>query len=105
MVACLAEVAQDMGAPIAAYVDVTSCDLIACTYHVAIFSGMSVISIYICGIASIVFQGVMPLVLKELSSSSSTNRRNAAFCAGELCKNGGISSLKYSSTFVYFGIH
>ncbi|XP_071729841.1 probable importin subunit beta-4 [Rutidosis leptorrhynchoides] len=60
VVACLAEVAQDMGAPISAYVDV-----------------------------------VMPLVLKELSSSSSTNRRNAAFSAGEFCKNGGISSLKY----------
>nr|GEX14599.1 importin-4 [Tanacetum cinerariifolium] len=38
---------------------------------------------------------VMPLVLKELGSSSETNRRNAAFCAGELCKNGGVSSLKY----------
>ncbi|KAL8264840.1 hypothetical protein R6Q59_022970 [Mikania micrantha] len=60
VVACLAEVAQDMGAPIAAYVD-----------------------------------AVMPLVLKELASSSETNRRNAAFCAGELCKNGGASSLKY----------
>ncbi|KAI3707851.1 hypothetical protein L2E82_36724 [Cichorium intybus] len=60
VVACLAEVAQDMGAPIAAYVDT-----------------------------------VMPLVLKELGSSSATNRRNAAFCVGELCKNGGVSSLKY----------
>ncbi|KAI3702096.1 hypothetical protein L6452_27769 [Arctium lappa] len=60
VVACLAEVAQDMGAPIAVYVD-----------------------------------GVMPLVLKELASSSATNRRNAAFCVGELCKNGGVSSLKY----------
>lgn len=60
VVACLAEVAQDMGAPIATYVD-----------------------------------AVMPLVLKELGSSSETNRRNAAFCAGELCKNGGVSSLKY----------
>lgn len=44
------------------------------------------------------FQAVMPLVLKELGSSSETNRRNAAFCAGELCKNGGVSSLKYFST-------
>ncbi|KAF5813829.1 putative importin-beta domain, importin beta family [Helianthus annuus] len=60
VVACLAEVAQDMGAPIAAYVD-----------------------------------AIMPLVLKELASSSETNRRNAAFCVGELCKNGGTSSLKY----------
>ncbi|CAK8541760.1 unnamed protein product [Lathyrus sativus] len=38
---------------------------------------------------------VMPLVLKELSSSDATNRRNAAFCVGELCKNGGNSALKY----------
>ncbi|XP_019169356.1 PREDICTED: importin-4 [Ipomoea nil] len=39
--------------------------------------------------------GVMPLVLKELASPEPTNRRNAAFCAGELCKNGGESVLKY----------
>lgn len=37
----------------------------------------------------------MPMVLKELSSSDATNRRNAAFCVGELCKNGGVSTLKY----------
>ncbi|CAN1151071.1 Probable importin subunit beta-4 [Linum perenne] len=37
---------------------------------------------------------LMPVVLKELASSDSTNRRNAAFCAGELCKNGGESVLK-----------
>lgn len=60
VVACLAEVAQDMGAPIAAYVD-----------------------------------RVMPLVLKELASSDPTNRRNAAFCVGELCRNGGDGTLKY----------
>ncbi|KAJ4710372.1 ARM repeat superfamily protein [Melia azedarach] len=60
VVACLAEVAQDMGAPIAGYVD-----------------------------------RVMPLVLKELASSEATNRRNAAFCVGELCKNGAESALKY----------
>ncbi|KAJ9687439.1 hypothetical protein PVL29_016073 [Vitis rotundifolia] len=60
VVACLAEVAQDMGAPIAGYVD-----------------------------------ALMPLVLKELASSEATNRRNAAFCVGELCKNGGESTLKY----------
>ncbi|KAK6252202.1 hypothetical protein QUC31_013922 [Theobroma cacao] len=60
VVACLAEVAQDMGAPIASYID-----------------------------------RLMPLVLKELASSSATNRRNAAFCAGELAKNGGESTLKY----------
>lgn len=40
-------------------------------------------------------QVVMPLVLKELASPEPTNRRNAAFCAGELCKNGGESVLKY----------
>ncbi|PON33679.1 Coatomer beta subunit [Trema orientale] len=60
VVACLAEVAQDMGAPIAGYVD-----------------------------------RVMPLVLKELASSDATNRRNAAFCVGELCRNGGDGTLKY----------
>jgi importin-4 len=37
----------------------------------------------------------MPLVLKELASSDATNRRNAAFCAGEICKNGGAAALKY----------
>lgn len=37
----------------------------------------------------------MPLVLKELASSDATNRRNAAFCVGELCKNGGAITLKY----------
>ncbi|KAK9167552.1 hypothetical protein Scep_002743 [Stephania cephalantha] len=60
VVACLAEVAQEMGAPIATYVD-----------------------------------AVMPLVLKELASPEATNRRNAAFCVGELCKNGGEPTLKY----------
>ncbi|KAJ8461045.1 hypothetical protein OPV22_033971 [Ensete ventricosum] len=59
-VACLAEVAQEMGAPISAYVD-----------------------------------RVMPLILKELGSSEATNRRNAAFCVGEFCKNGGAATLKY----------
>jgi len=37
----------------------------------------------------------MPLVLKELASPEATNRRNAAFCVGEFCKNGGDSALKY----------
>ncbi|XP_010916537.1 probable importin subunit beta-4 [Elaeis guineensis] len=60
VVACLAEVAQEMGAPISAYVD-----------------------------------RIMPLVLKELASSEATNRRNAAFCVGEICKNGGAPTLKY----------
>ncbi|KAI4367435.1 hypothetical protein MLD38_023173 [Melastoma candidum] len=59
-VACLAEVAQNMGAPISSYVD-----------------------------------RIMPLVLKELLSSDATNRRNAAFCVGELCKNGGEPTLKF----------
>ncbi|XAR49390.1 hypothetical protein NMG60_11032575 [Bertholletia excelsa] len=62
VVACLAEVAQHMGAPIAGYIDV-----------------------------------IMPLVLKELVSSEATNRRNAAFCVGELCKNGGDSALRFYS--------
>lgn len=42
----------------------------------------------------------MQLVLKELGSSDATNRRNAAFCVGELCKNGGSSVLKYSSNYL-----
>jgi len=60
VVATLAEVAQEMGSPISAYVD-----------------------------------KIMPLVLKELASSDATNRRNAAFCVGEICKNGGAATLKY----------
>ncbi|KAG8368788.1 hypothetical protein BUALT_Bualt15G0083200 [Buddleja alternifolia] len=40
---------------------------------------------------------VLPLVLKELGSPEATNRRNAAFCVGEMCKNGGSSILKYYS--------
>ncbi|CAO2829167.1 unnamed protein product [Amaranthus hypochondriacus] len=60
VVATLAEVAQNMGSPIAGYVD-----------------------------------AVMPLVLKELVSSDATNRRNAAFCVGEFCRNGGEVALKY----------
>ncbi|KAL6494510.1 hypothetical protein OROGR_031310 [Orobanche gracilis] len=38
---------------------------------------------------------MMHLVLKELGSPEATSRRNAAFCVGELCKNGGNSVLKY----------
>ncbi|KAI3770353.1 hypothetical protein L6452_01481 [Arctium lappa] len=41
------------------------------------------------------FVKLMPLVLEELASLSATNRRNAAFCVGELCKNGGEFGLKY----------
>jgi hypothetical protein len=59
VVACIAEVAMDMGAPIATYID-----------------------------------RLMPFVLKELASPVANNRRNAAFCAGELCKNGGSSALR-----------
>lgn len=69
VVACLAEVAQDMGPPIAGYVD-----------------------------------RVMPTILKELASSEATNRRNAAFCVGEMCKNGGESTLKYYSDILR-GLH
>ena len=48
------------------------------------------------------FQTVTPLVLKELASPVATNRRNAAFCVGELCKNGGDSALKYPSKCISF---
>lgn len=37
----------------------------------------------------------MPLTLKDLASYEATNRRNVAFCVGELCKNGGAAALKY----------
>lgn len=37
----------------------------------------------------------MPLALKELVSSDATNWRNAAFCVGEFCRNGGEVALKY----------
>lgn len=47
------------------------------------------------------FQSLMPLVLKELASSEATNRRNAAFCVGELCKNGGESSLRYPLGYIF----
>ena len=46
------------------------------------------------------FQRVMPTILKELASAEATNRRNAAFCVGEMCKNGGESTLKYPSSHV-----
>ncbi|KAL5219275.1 hypothetical protein ABZP36_019959 [Zizania latifolia] len=69
VVATLAEVAQEMGAPISAYVD-----------------------------------KIMPLVLKELASSEATNRRNAAFCVGEICKNGGAAALKYYGDILH-GLH
>lgn len=49
----------------------------------------------------LLFQRVMPLVLKELLSSEATNRRNAAFCVGELCKNGGEPTLRYSFCTLY----
>ena len=50
---------------------------------------------YSCFFILIFLQKIMPLVLKELASSDATNRRNAAFCVGEICKNGGAATLKY----------
>lgn len=47
-----------------------------------------------------ILQKIMPLVLKELASSDATNRRNAAFCVGEICKNGGAAALKYVFFFL-----
>lgn len=99
VVACLAEVAQDMGAPIAAYVDVLFCDCIFFSHGNLYMALLFINSFFYLMKYGIMFQAVMPLVLKELSSSSENNRRNAAFCIGEFCKNGGVSSLKYSSTF------
>ncbi|KAK8486624.1 hypothetical protein V6N11_061183 [Hibiscus sabdariffa] len=39
---------------------------------------------------------LMPLVLKELASSSATNKRNTTFCVEELTKNGGEPTLEES---------
>ncbi|KAG6541698.1 hypothetical protein Mapa_016963 [Marchantia paleacea] len=38
---------------------------------------------------------VMPIALKELSSPEPTNRRNAAYCVGELCLHGGETAKLY----------
>jgi hypothetical protein len=86
VVATLAEVAQEMGAPISAYVDV--CLYFSLNKH-AILSHLNAYS-YLNHL-----QKIMPLALKELASSDATNRRNAAFCVGELCKNGGAAALRY----------
>ncbi|CAI0431289.1 unnamed protein product [Linum tenue] len=80
VVASLAEVAQNMGAPIGGYVDFA--------YFLLPFAP-------ICLKGDSFLQRLMHLVLKELASSDATNRRNAAFCVGELCKNGGELSVKY----------
>jgi hypothetical protein len=87
VVATLAEVAQGMGAPISAYVDV-------CFYVLEnhfLFPFLCPLS----ALSHLHLQKIMPLVLKELASSEATNRRNAAFCVGEMCKNGGAAALKY----------
>ncbi|KAJ7247679.1 hypothetical protein O6H91_Y377800 [Diphasiastrum complanatum] len=60
VIACIAEVAREIGPAITAYVE-----------------------------------SVMPVAIKDLSSTEATNRRNAAFCVGELCKNGGEKALQY----------
>lgn len=92
VVASLAEVAQHMGAPIANYIDV----------NFFFFFNFYIDPLFYCFCTFVIhsehyimLQVVMPLVLKELASPEPTNRRNAAFCAGELCKNGGESVLKY----------
>lgn len=43
-------------------------------------------------------QITMPIALKELASPDATNRRNAAYCIGELCKNGGEVALQYPNS-------
>lgn len=58
----------------------------------------------ILGICKCDVQLTMPIAIKELAAPDATNRRNAAYCCGELCKNGGEVALKYpllSPTFVY----
>ncbi|KAJ7524276.1 hypothetical protein O6H91_18G084800 [Diphasiastrum complanatum] len=65
VIACIAEVAREIGPAITAYVE-----------------------------------SVMPVAIKDLSSTEATNRRNAAFCVGELCKNGGEKALQYPDQHV-----
>ncbi|XP_038984750.1 probable importin subunit beta-4 isoform X3 [Phoenix dactylifera] len=95
VVACLAEVAQEMGAPISSYVDVGS------LLRYSFIRCLAIFSIYLRELFTVTFivinyyQRIMSLVLKELASSEATNRRNAAFCVGEICKNGGAPTLKY----------
>jgi hypothetical protein len=96
VVACLAEVAQDMGSPIAGYVDVILLLPIFLS-NFWIINGVYKNILLIFETLCHTLQRVMPMVLKELVSSEGTNRRNAAFCVGELCKNGGESTLKYPS--------
>lgn len=88
VVACLAEVAQEMGAPISTYVDVRK-------LHVLCNNILHIVCIFVDFMNDTIAQRVMPLILKELGSSEATNRRNAAFCVGEFCKNGGAATLKY----------
>lgn len=90
VVATLAEVAQEMGAPIAAYVDVRFLAFLNVYEFLPFQCLLSYCFFWI-------LQKIMPLVLKELASSDATNRRNAAFCVGEMCKNGGAAALKYVS--------
>lgn len=92
VVACLAEVAQDMGPPISSYIEVIIRKILFCfrSDQVSFEESLDLFSVlYAC------VQRVMPLALKELASSDGTNRRNAAFCVGELCRNGGVAALKY----------
>ncbi|EFJ36956.1 hypothetical protein SELMODRAFT_140759 [Selaginella moellendorffii] len=38
---------------------------------------------------------VMPVALQELRSAEAANRRNAAYCVGQLCKNGGVKAEEF----------
>jgi hypothetical protein len=42
----------------------------------------------------------MPIAIKELASPDATNRRNGAYCVGELCRNGGEKALQYYNSIL-----
>ncbi|CAM6009508.1 unnamed protein product [Sphagnum balticum] len=64
-VACVAEVAKEIGTAIIPYLDTS-----------------------------------MPIAIKELASPDATNRRNGAYCVGELCRNGGEKALQYYNSIL-----
>lgn len=109
VVATLAEVAQHMGAPIGGYIDVKFRNLVNWLFFCPLqyTHTLFLIVLHLNWGILIMLQTVMSLVLKELASADATNRRNAAFCVGELCKNGGDAALKYAFSctpclFIYF---
>ncbi len=58
---------------------------------------MAVLTSYI---NSLNLQTSMPIAIKELASPDATNRRNGAYCVGELCRNGGEKALQYYNSIL-----